>query len=213
MEVGECLHKVRGRLNQTMRNVIYEDNRNIGKINERFVGLGMDVDAAFEQFALDYIGYMTLKEIRSYTAGYVKLISQHRNIIKQVYSPQNLTHDVENIFQSLYDELEFLVDDELRPVRSAINNKPEAEECWITGKVAICDEMKVVAAAIDETLKYESRHYERVFERLLKGVEGLPDIINSSYRRCLDPRLEDRPEERKKCVAFSVRAIKSLLCF
>jgi len=213
VEVGECLHKLRGGLNQTMRNVIYGDNQNIGRINGRFVGLGMDVDAAFEQFALDYIGYMTLKEIRSYTASYVKFIAQHRTIITQVYSSQNLTHDVESIFQSLYDELEFLVDDELRPVRSAINNKPEAEKCWITGKVAICDEMKVVAAEIDEVLKYESRHYERVFERLLKSVEGLPEILNSSYRRCLDPRLEDHPEERKKCAAFSMRERSKIFSF
>jgi len=213
VEVNGCLHKLRGSLNQTMRNVAHEDNRSIGKILERFVILGMDVDAAFERFALDYIGYMTLKEIRSYTAGYVKLIAQHQNKIEQVYSPQNLTNDVENIFQSLYDELEFLVDGELRPVRNAISNKREAEECWITGKVAICEEMKVVGAEIDEILKYESRHYERVFERLLKGVEGLAEILNSSYRGCLDPRLEDRPEERKKCAAFNMKERSKIFSF
>lgn len=196
-----------------MRNVIFDDNRNMGRINEKFFVLGRDVDAGFERFALDYIGYMTFEETRSYTAGFVKLVEAHRSTLKEIYSPRNLTNNVETLFDSLFKTIEDSLYEKLEPVRTAINSKPEAKKCWIIGKAVICKLINAVGAKIDEILKLESRHYERVFDKLLNSVASLPEIFQQGYKRCRDPRLENHPEERKKCAAHGVRIIKCLFLF
>lgn len=196
-----------------MRNVVFDDNRNIGRLNEKFIVLGIDVDAGFERFALDYIGYMTLPEIRSYTAGFVKMIEEQRSSVTKVYSPQKLTHDIEILFDSLFKAIENSLYDELETVSAAINSKPETKTCWVNGKAVICKLMNAVGAQIDEILKYESRHYQRIFDKLLDSISGLPVIFRAAYGKCMHRRLDKLPEERKKCAAFNVRIIKYLLTF
>ena len=196
-----------------MRNVVFEDNQNIGEMNEKLVVLGMDVDAGFERFALDYIGYMTFKEIRSYTAGYVKFIGEHRKEILKVFSPQNLLRESEITFQSLFEFIENSLELELAHVRTAINNKPEAKKCWIKGKEVICKMMNAFGTELDEVLRHEIRLYQRLFEKHLNRVSSIAGILETTYGRCKDPRLDDRPEDRKKCAELSVRVIKRLIHF
>lgn len=204
VKVDECLQKLRESLNQTMRNVVYDDNRNIGRLSEKLYILGLNVDKGFENFALDYIGYMTIEEIRTYTAGFVKLIEEQRERLKNVYDPRNITQENRSLFETLYTTIEITLHGELGPFRTVINKKPNAKHCWDYGKSVICKIITGISTEIDRILQLEARVNQHKFEKLLKSVGDMREILPAAYEKCLVRRLEDRPEERKKCAAFHV---------
>lgn len=182
----ECLQKLRERFNQTMKNVMFEDNRNIGKIDQSLYLLGSGIFSDFERFARQNIGYMDIKEMRPYTEYFLKQVEQERLQMQTSYSHYNLTHVREIQFQSLFDSVKTSLYDELQPVRHAINNNPKSKTCWIDGKPIICKMVESVGDKVDEILKSESRSFRNDFEALSDKIERYARIVESSYERCRD---------------------------
>lgn len=182
----ECLQLLRERLNQTMKNVMFEDNRNIGKIDQSFYLLGRGISSGFERFAQQFIGLMDIKEMRPYTEFFRKQVERERLQMQTSYSHHNLTHVREIQFQALFDAVKTSLYDELRPVRHAINNNPKSKTCWLDGKPIICKMIESVGDKVDEILKSESRLLRNDFDSLSDTIERYEKIVESSYERCKD---------------------------
>lgn len=182
----ECLQKLRERFNQTMKNVMFEDNRNIGKIDQSLYLLGSGIFSGFEHFAHQFIGFMDIKEMRPYTEFFSKQAELQRLELQTSYSHHNLTHVREIQFQALFDAVKTSLYDELHPVRHAINKNPKSKTCWVDGKPIICKMIESVGDKVDEILKSESRIFSNDFVALSDTIERYERIVASAYERCKD---------------------------
>lgn len=200
VELDECLQKLRGSLNQTMRNVIFGDNQNIAQIDQGFYLLRNGLLSNFERFAAEFIGRLTPNQMHAYTSTFTEIVQQERLKLQKVYSPYNLTNNRELQFQSLYETIKLALYDELRPVREAINSDSQSEACWTDGKPVICEMVEAVGVKIDEILKTEARRLQKDVNSITGAIERSARVVQSTYERCAD----ENSQRTVQCVALSV---------
>lgn len=204
VKIDECLQKLRGSFNQTMKNVIFGDNQNIGKIDQSFYLLQSEISSNFQRFYEEFIGELTPGELQSYTAVFTNVVEQERSKLQTLYSPFNLTNIRQQQFQLLFKTIKLSIYDELRPVRKAVNSDSKSKSCWTDYKPIICKMVEAAGVKIDEILKFEARRLQRDIDSITGAAERSEQIVQSAYARCAD----ENSARTRKCVAFSVSGVE-----
>lgn len=210
--------RLRESLNNTARNVVYEDNRRIAKILQGFVVLRTEIDLNFERFMRHYIGYMTFEETRAYSAPLAHLAGNESLKLQKIYHPMIIIENRATQFQFLFDSIKFSLDLELLAITKALQAKPEAKACWLAGKEAVEMLIKAIGVKVDEVFRVETRDSKPEFEMIGKSVEQLAPFIEGNYgRRCVN---EDIRSQMTRCVwesvslnTFSLKLVNKFIFF
>ena len=202
MDIDECLLKLRQSLNNTIRNVVYEDNNRVARILQSYVTLKTDVDLDFEKYMRMYIGHMTFETTRAFSAPLSWLIGNETKNLQTVFSPMSLSQAREIQFDFLFDSTKFLFETEIQVVLNAIEAKPESESCWSGVKVVMCEIIGDVGKKVEEIFRVDARDSKKDYEIIERSIEQLSKMIEGNYgHKCVN---EDYREEMKRCVWESV---------
>jgi hypothetical protein len=198
VDIDECLLRLRESLNNTARNVVYEDNKRIGRILQGYVVLRTEIDFSFERFMRNFIGGMTYEVTRAYSAPLAQMVGNETVRMQKDFHPSILT-DIRAIeFDFLFDSLKFSLDNELQVVRDALNSKPEASSCWPKGKEMVCELVKSVSDKIVEIFRVDARDSKKDYDGIANAVEQLGLMIEGGYgHRCVN---EDSRDNMMRCV-------------
>lgn len=202
MDIDECLLKLRQSFNNTIRNVVYEDNNRVARILQSYVMLRTDVDLDFEKFMRMYIGYMTLETTRAFSAPLSWLIGNETNQLQTLLSPMYLSRSREMQFDFLFDSTKVLFEAEIQVVLTAIEAKPDSESCWSGLKVVMCEIIEDVGKKVEEIFRVDARDSKKDYEMIGRSIEQLSKLIEGNYgHKCVN---EDYREAMKRCVWDSV---------
>jgi hypothetical protein len=189
-------------LDNTKRNVDYEDNRNVAKILEGYIGLRTQIDYDFERFMLKYIGGMTYEVTRAFSAPLAWAVGNETKRLQTFLGPRNLSDIRESQFDFLFDSVKFLIDVEVQVISRKIKENPEAKSCWM-GAVEVLNELvDDIGKKIDTIFKVSARDSRKDFVEVGRSMEQLAHMIQGNYgHKCIN---EDYVDAMKRCIWESV---------
>lgn len=201
MDIDECLLNLRRSLDNTKRNVDYEDNRNIARILQGYIVLSTTVDFDFERFMRRFIGGMGYDLTRAYSAPLTWAIGNETSELQTFWSPFNLSLTRKNQFEFLFESVKVLVEGEIEEISRKILKSSLESNCSGIENI-FCEKLEEIAKEIDEIFRLDARNSKANFDDVGRAIEQFAYIIEGNYgHKCVN---EDERDAMKQCVWESV---------